>query len=181
MTASIIPIITAGGEQKSKGFSHRLLRLYQVFVNVEGICVPLRHPMINFLPWRWRPSKVFGFYAVIMLAAEEGTKPPMLLSMAQDVLGDEFGSMSKTPPDDWVTRMEQWRETGVAPPMFQQSGCVDDGWGAAWYEMGNERDKGQRYRLTKVRLWKGRRARPRHVSNSPKQLSDSAKESVKDS
>jgi len=163
MNAKVIPILSAdgGNDEPIKGFSHRLLRLYQVFVNVEGVCVPLRHPMVNMLPWRWRPSKVFGFYAVIMLAAEEGTKPPMLLSMAQDVLGDEFSSMSKTPSEEWVMKMEQWRETGVAPPMFQQPGCVDDGWGAAWYEMGNERDKGQRYRLTKTRLWKGRRAKPR--------------------
>jgi len=145
---------------------------------VEGVCVPLRHPMINFLPWRWRPSKVFGLYAVIMLAAEEGTKPPMLLSMAREVLADEFAPMSKTQPGDWVLRMEQWRETGVAPPMFQQAGCVDDGWGAAWYEMGNERDKGQRYRLTKTRLWKGRRARPTHASATSNQMSDSAGKSA---
>jgi len=45
--------------------------------------------------------------------------------------------------------------------MFQQPGCVDDGWGAAWYELSDEKAKAQRYRLTKLRLWKGRRAKPR--------------------
>jgi len=141
--------------------SHSRLRLYQAFVNVEGIRVPIRHPLLNVLPWRFRPSKTFGFYAVLMLAAEQGTRPPMLLSMAQQVLADHFGPMSRTEPSRWVGKMERWREAGAAPPMFQQPGCVDDGWGAAWYELGDEKIKAQRYRLTKLRLWKGRRAKPR--------------------
>ncbi len=143
------------------GFSHSRLRLYQAFVNIEGIRVPIRHPLLNFLPWRYRPSRIFGFYAVLMLAAEDGTRPPMLLSMTQQVLADHFGQMSRTEPDSWVCKMEQWREVGVAPPMFQQPGCVDDGWGAAWYVLGDEKAKAQRYRLTKLRLWKGRRAKQR--------------------
>jgi len=179
MNTKIIPVFKANGDEEApNGFSHRLLRLYQVFVNVEGVRVPLRHPMINILPWVWRPSKLFGFYSVIMLAAGKGAKPPMLLSMAQEILSEEFASMSKTPSEDWVVRMEQWRETGVAPPMFQQPGCVNDGWGAAWYEMGNEREKGQRYRLTRIRLWKGRRAKPRHASTSSNQSPDSARKSA---
>jgi len=143
------------------GQAHSRLRLFQVFVNSEGIRVPIRHPLLNFLPWRYRPAKTFGFYAVLMLAANEGTLPPMLLSMAQQVLAEQFGQMSRTEPADWVGKMVQWREVGVAPPMFQQPGCIDDGWGAAWYEFGDEKTKAQRYRLTKLRLWKGRRAKAR--------------------
>jgi len=165
MNAKIIPIM-AQGEDRDKppqGYAHRQLRLYQVFVHVEGVQVPIRHPLVNVIPWRWRPTRHFGFYTVLMLAAEEGTKPPMLLSIAQEVLADAFAQMSKTLPEDWAMKMEQWRELGVAPPMFQQPGCVEDGWGAAWYELGNEKDKGQRYRLVKTRLWKGHRAKPRRM------------------
>jgi len=145
------------------GFAHSRLRLYQAFVNIEGVRVPIRHPLLNILPWQFRPSKTFGFYAVLMLAAEEDTRPPMLLSMAQQVLADHFGQMSRTEPSSWVSKMELWRELGVAPPMFQQPGCVDDGWGAAWYQLGDEKVKAQRYRLTKLRLWKGRRAKHRSL------------------
>jgi len=178
MNAKIIPIMAQGEIQTPpQGYAHRMLRLYQVFVNVEGVQVPIRHPLVNMIPWRWRPTRHFGLYAVLMLASEDGTKPPMLLSMTHDILADTFAQMSKTRPEDWAIKMEQWREVGVAPPMFQQPGCVDDGWGAAWYEMGNDRDKGQRYRLAKVRLWKGRRAKPGHVLASSRQPADSAKES----
>ncbi len=161
MTAKIIPILSEGEAAASSGFTHASLRIFQVFVNVEGVRVPIRHPVLNIIPWRLRPSKIFGFYSVLMLAAEVDTRPPMLLSMATEVLAEEFAGMSKTSPDDWQTKMEQWREVGLAPPMFQQTGCIEDGWGAAWYELGDEKAKSQRYRLTKIRLWNGRRAKPR--------------------
>jgi len=159
MTAAAIPVPAETGSGNRQGFAHGSLRIYQVFVNVEGVCAPIRHPLLNVIPWRLRPAKTFGFYAVLMLAAETGTRPPMLLSMAMDVLEDEFSGMSKTPAEQWESSMEQWREVAVAPPMFQQAGCIDDGWGAAWYELGDEKAKSQRYRLTKIRLWKGRRSK----------------------
>jgi len=158
MTAKIIPAMAEGDAIiPRQGFAHASLRIYQVFVNVEGVRVPIRHPLLNVMPWRLRPTKTFGFYAVLMLAAEMDSRPPMLLSMAMEVLADEFSGMSRTPVGDWQINMEQWRETGLAPPMFQQTGCIEDGWGAAWYELGDEKAKRQRYRLSKIRLWKGRR------------------------
>jgi len=160
MTIPIIPVQADGHAACRPGFAHGLLRIYQVFVNVEGVCAPIRHPLLNIIPWRLRPAKTFGFYAVLMLAAEMDTRPPMLLSMAMAVLADEFSGMSKTPAEHWQSRMEMWREVALAPPMFQQTGCIDDGWGAAWYELGDEKAKRQRYRLSKIRLWKGRRAKP---------------------
>jgi len=132
MTAKIIPGMAEGKTEPRQGFAHASLRIYQVFVNVEGVRVPIRHPLLNVIPWRLRPTKIFGFYAVLMLAAEMDTRPPMLLSMAMEVLADEFAGMSKTPVGDWQINMEQWREAGQAPPMFQQAGCIEDGWGAAW-------------------------------------------------
>jgi len=164
VNAKVIPILPMEQPDASgSGFAHALLRIYQVFVHVEGVRVPIRHPVLNVIPWRLRPSKTFGFYTVLMLAAGEGAKPPMLLSLARETLADAFGNMSKTSPEDWVIKMEQWREVGMAPPMFQQEGCVEDGWGAAWYELEDEKAKGQRYRLVKVRLWKGHRAKPRRL------------------
>jgi len=159
MRAKMMPVMAGESTESGQGFAHASLRIYQVFVNVEGIRVPIRHPLLNIIPWHLRPTKVFGFYAVLMLASEMDTRPPMLLSMAIDVLADEFAGMSKTPAGDWQIHMEQWREAGVAPPMFQQAGCIEDGWGAAWYELGDEKAKRQRYRLSKARLWKRRRAK----------------------
>jgi hypothetical protein len=135
---------------------HRL-RIYQVFVNVEGLEVRIKRSVFGFIPRNKR--KEFGFYAVMMLAAPESSLPPLLLSLAREALADEFAPLSRSKPDEWAIQQVQWRETGAAPPMFQQPGCIDQDWGATWYELGDERAKKQRYRLAKARLWKGRRAK----------------------
>ncbi len=137
--------------------AHHRLRLYQVFVNVEGLEVKIKQPLLGFIPRS--KKKEFGFYAVMMLAAPEASLPPLLLSLAKEALADEFESLSLSTPEEWIIEQVEWRETGMAPPMFQQPGCVDQDWGAAWYELGDEKAKKHRYRLAKARLWKGRRAK----------------------
>jgi hypothetical protein len=142
------------------GMDHAPLRIYQVFVNVEGIKMRKRGIMrlISLLS-----RKKHGFYAVMLVAATEDSKPPLLLSLVNGTLMDEFSLLSHTPPESWHIKMVDWRMVGMAPPMFQAPGCIDNDWAAAWYDMADEKAKKHRYRLTKLRLWKGKRAK----SNPP--------------
>lgn len=133
-----------------------MLRIFQVFVNVEGLRIRSRR-FLGVIPL---PSwKRYGFYAVLLIAADAESKPPALLALARDVLADEFSSLSPTAPESWSIQMMDWRMVGAAPPLFQQPGCIDDGWAAAWYESADEKAKQHRYRLAKVRLWEGKRAK----------------------
>ncbi len=144
-------------ESAQPSSAYQRLRIYQLFLNVEGVNVRINRPVLGFIPFIKR--KQFGFYAVMMLAAPESSKPPFLLSLAHEALADEFASICIGSPDSWRVQQIGWREAGAAPPMFQQSGCIDQDWGAAWYELGDETAKQHRYRLAKARLWKGRRAK----------------------
>ena len=138
------------------GTNHALLRIFQVFVNVEGIRMRKRGFMrlITLLSRR-----SYGFYAVMLIAAAEDSKPPLLLSLAQDTLMDEFAPLSHNPPETWQIQLVDWRLVGMPPPLFQDFCCVDKDWGAAWYDMADEKARQHRYRLTKLRLWQGKRAR----------------------
>jgi len=157
---SVIPILSENIATKAlPAYSLALMRIYQVFINVEGLEVRIRKPFLGIIPFAQR--KQFGFYAVMMLAAPELSKPPLLLGLAKDALADEFAPLSRSTPDMWHIEQVEWRETGAAPPMFQQPGCIDQDWGAAWYELGDDVAKKHRYRLAKARLWKGRRAKQR--------------------
>lgn len=157
--AEVIPILSqdrpAGGPD---AYPHARMRIYQVFVNVEGLEVRVRKSVLGFIPLPRR--RMFGFYAVMTLAAPESSRPPLLLSLARDALAEEFSAVSRSSPDEWSCQQLEWRETGVAPPMFQQPGCIDRDWGAAWYDMDDDAAKRHRYRLARARLWKGRRAKP---------------------
>jgi len=146
----VVNAATAGGK------AHLQLRIFQVFVNVEGLTIPGRRILgLVTLPSRKR----YGFYAVMLIAAGEESKPPLLLSLAKDALVEEFSPLSRIPPEAWHMQMVDWRMVGAAPPMFQDPGCIDSGWGAAWYDMADAAAKQHRYRLAKARLWKGRRAK----------------------
>ena len=140
---------------------HRQLRIFQAFVNVEGLKLQVRK-IFGWLPLPTR--KRYGFFAVILLAAGEDTKPPLLLSLALDALLAEFSPLSATPPQLWRVQLVDWRLIGAAPPLFQQPGCIDSGWGAAWYDMADSAAKKHRYRMAKLRLWQGRRAKGRVIS-----------------
>lgn len=152
--------------------AHAQLRVFQVFVNVEGIKIRKRGIM-RFISWLSR--KKYGFYSVMLVAAEEDSMPPFLLSLVKGTLMDEFSLLSRTPPESWQIQLVDWRMVGMAPPMFQQHGCIDSNWGAAWYDMADESAKKHRYRLTKLRLWQGRRAKENRSPNKVK-----AKRSVSD-
>lgn len=163
MSAKTIPIIPVDGAAFAPGGpAHSQLRIFQVFVNVEGLKIR-RRTMLGLISLPTR--KRYGFYAVMLIAADEGSKPPLLLSLAQEVLIDEFAPVSGTSPESWQVQMVDWRMVGATPPMFQQSGCIDNDWGAAWYDMADDKAKQHRYRLTKIRLWKGRRAKRTRTSN----------------
>ncbi|HHJ13336.1 MAG TPA: hypothetical protein ENJ79_03035 [Gammaproteobacteria bacterium] len=144
------------------GKAHVQLRVFQVFVNVEGISIRKRGIMrlVSLLS-----RKKHGFYSVMLVAAEEDSMPPFLLSLVKDTLMEEFALLSRTPPESWQIKLVDWRMVGMAPPMFQQHGCIDSNWGAAWYDMADESAKKHRYRLTKLRLWQGKRAK---VNRPPK-------------
>ena len=159
MQEGMLPVINVGEGSAPYG----RLRIYQVFVNVEGLEVNIKRPILGFIPYSRK--KEYGFYAVMMLAAPEASLPPLLLSLAKEALAYEFAPVSITTPEQWQIEQVEWRETGAAPPMFQQPGCIDQDWGAAWYELGDDKAKQHRYRLAKARLWKGRRAK-----RSPVQL-----------
>lgn len=158
MQANSLPVFNVGGESPA----HHRLRIYQVFVNVEGLEVNIKQPILGFIPYSRK--KEYGFYAVMMLSAPEGSLPPLLLSLAKEALADEFAPLSISTPEQWHIEQVEWRETGAAPPMFQQPGCIDQDWGAAWYELGDDKAKRHRYRLAKARLWKGRRAKNKPVT-----------------
>lgn len=151
LSGRVQPVTATGGE-------HSLLRIFQLFVNVDGLRIRGRR-ILGVIPV---PSwKRYGFYAVLLVAAAEESKPPLLLALARDALADEFSSVSPTPRESWSVQMMDWRMVGAAPPLFQQPGCIDDGWGAAWYESADQKAKQHRYRLVEIRLWKGRRAKKR--------------------
>lgn len=157
--SAVEPSAGAGDECASAaGQAHSRLRIYQVFVNVEGLRLHGRR-WLGFI--RLPNRKRYGFYAVLLIAADEASKPPMLLALARETLVTEFASISPTPAPDWRTTMVEWRRVGAAPPFFQQPGCIDRDWGAAWYDSADEKTKQQRYRLTKLRLWNGKRAKPK--------------------
>jgi hypothetical protein len=138
------------------GHAHRQMRIFQAFVNVEGLRLRVR----RFFGWLELPTfRRYGFFSVILLAADADAKPPLLLSLAKDTLITEFSPLTSTPTHLWRVRLEDWRMVGAAPPFFQQPGCIDSGWGAAWYDINDPSAKGHRYRLAKLRLWKGRRAK----------------------
>jgi len=101
----------------------------------------------------------------MLVAAEEDSMPPFLLSLVKDTLMEEFALLSHTPPESWQIKLVDWRMVGMAPPMFQQHGCIDSNWGAAWYDMADESARKHRYRLTKLRLWKGKRAKVNRPPN----------------
>ncbi len=149
-------VITFSPNAAAGGKAHAQLRVFQVFVNVEGIKMRKRGVM-RFISLLTR--KKYGFYSVMLVAAEEDSMPPFLLSLVKGTLMDEFSLLSHTPPESWQIKLVDWRMVGMAPPMFQQHGCVDSNWGAAWYDMADESAKKHRYRLTKLRLWKGKRAK----------------------
>ena len=167
MSTEAIPILPGAVQMvTAAGRAHSPLRIFQVFVNVDGLRIRGRR-ILGLIPL---PSwKRYGFYAVILIAADEESKPPLLLALARDALADEFSSLSPTSPESWSVQMMDWRMVGAAPPLFQQPGCVDDDWGAAWYESADEKAKQHRYRLVKIRLWKGKRAKKQP---SEKQFAD---------
>lgn len=134
-----------------------LFRIFQLFVNAEGLDVRVGRTLFGLI--RLGSRKSFGLYAVLLIAAPEGSKPPFLLALAADALAGEFAPLSLTPPQTWQVSQVEWRDAGAAPPMFRQSGCIDREWGAAWYELGDEAAKQHRCRLVRARLWKGRRAK----------------------
>ncbi len=149
-------VVTFSPNAPANGKAHAQLRVFQVFVNVEGIRIRKRGIM-RFLSLLSR--KKHGFYSVMLVAAEEDSMPPLLLSLVKGTLMDEFSLLSRTPAESWQIKLVDWRMVGMAPPMFQQHGCIDSNWGAAWYDMADESAKKHRYRLTKLRLWKGKRAK----------------------
>ncbi len=131
--------------------AHSVLRVYDVFVNVEGLRVRVPKPLLGFIPFG--ASKRFGFYVVMMLAAPKSSEPALLLSLAKAALAEEFAPISRSSPDEWQIQQVNCREVGAAPPMFQQPGCVDQDWGALWYELGDEAAKRDRFELATTRLW----------------------------
>ena len=132
------------------------LRIFQVFVNAEGLRIRGR----RWLRWFTLPSwQRYGFYAVMLVAADAESKPPLLLALARQALIAEFAPISPTPAQSWRTTMMDWRKIGAAPPLIQQPGCIDADWGAAWYRTADDKAKQQRYRLAKLRLWTGQRAK----------------------
>lgn len=147
----------------TNGRAHSRLRIFQVFVEVDGLRIHARR-ILRFIPLpNW---KRYGFYAVLLIAADEESKPPLLMALAKEALLAEFAPISPTPTKSWCMRVMDWRMVGAAPPQFQQPGCIDNDWGAAWYESSDDKAKKQRYRLVKLRLWKGRRAKQRTAKRS---------------
>jgi hypothetical protein len=159
VSTEAIPVLPGAVQSiTAAGRAHSLLRIFQVFVNVDGLRIRGRR-LFGLIPL---PSwKRYGFYAVMPIAADEESKPPLLLALARDALVDEFSSLTPTSPDSWSVHMVDWRMVAAAPPLIQQPGCVDNDWGAAWYESTDEKAKQHRYRLVKLRLWKGKRAKKR--------------------
>ncbi|GMQ95782.1 MAG: hypothetical protein BMS9Abin14_240 [Gammaproteobacteria bacterium] len=136
---------------QSRPCAHSALRVYDVFANVEGLQIRVPKPLLGFIPFG--VSKRFGLYVVMMLAAPASSEAALLLSLAKAALAEEFAPISRSSPDAWRIQQLNCREVGAAPPMFQQPGCVDQDWGALWYELGDEVAKHDRYELAKTRLW----------------------------
>jgi hypothetical protein len=141
----------SGPPGQARPCAHSVLRVYEVFANVEGLQVRVPKPLLGFIPFG--VSKRFGFYVVMMLAAPESSEPALLLRLAKAALAEEFAPISRSSPDEWRIQQLNCREVGAAPPIFQQPGCVDQDWGAVWYELGDEAAKRDRYELAKTRLW----------------------------
>ena len=141
----------SGPPGQARPSAHGALRVYEVFVNVEGLRVRVPKPLLGFIPFG--VSKRFGLYVVMKLAAPASSEPALLSSLAKAALAEEFAPISRSSPDAWHIRQLNCREVGAAPPMFQQPGCVDQDWGAVWYELGDEVAKRDRYELAKTRLW----------------------------
>ena len=56
------------------------MRIFQVFVNAEGLRIRGR----RWLRWFTLPSwQRYGFYAVMLVAADAESKPPLLLALAR--------------------------------------------------------------------------------------------------
>ncbi len=131
--------------------AHSVLRVYDVFVHVEGLRVRVPKPLLGFIPFG--VSKRFGLYVVMVLAAPEFSETALLLSLAKAALAREFVPISRNSPDEWHIQQINCREVGAAPPRFQQPDCIDPDWGALWYELGDETAKRDRYELARTRLW----------------------------
>ena len=141
----------SGSPGRPRPSVHPDLRVYDVFISVEGLRVRVPKPLLGFIPFAI--SKRFGFYVVMKLAAPESSEPALLLSLARAALAGEFAPISRSSPDKWQLQQINCREVGVAAPMFQQPDCIDQDWGALWYELGDEAAKRDRYELAKTRLW----------------------------
>ena len=131
--------------------TNSVLRIYHVFVNVEGLRVRVPKPLLGFIPFG--VSKRFGLYVVMILAAPESSEPALLLSLARAALAEEFASISRSSPKAWQIQQLNCREIGAVPPTVQQPGCVDPDWGALWYEIGDEAARRDRFELARTRLW----------------------------
>lgn len=141
----------SGSHGKSRASAHVELRVYDVFVIVEGLRVRVPKPLLGFIPFG--VSKRFGFYSVIRLAAPESCETALLLDLVRAELAEEFAPISRNPPHEWRIQQINCRQTGAAVPISQQPGCVDRGWGALWYALKDEAAKRDRYELAKTRLW----------------------------
>ncbi len=152
MSEKILDNLSENGPlEQHRTSAHSDLLIYDVFINVEGLRVRVPRPLFGFIPFG--VSKQFGFYVVMKFAAPGSSEPGLLLSLARSALASEFAPVSKSSPDEWQLRQINCRELGAAAPMFQQPDCVDQDWGALWYEIGDEAAKQSRYELAKKRLW----------------------------
>ncbi|MFV2004311.1 MAG: hypothetical protein ACC650_03855 [Gammaproteobacteria bacterium] len=128
-----------------------VLFVYDVFVNVEGLRIKVPKPLLGFIPFSI--SKRFGLYVVMKLAAPVSSESKLLLRLTKMAIAEEFGAISLSLPDKWQIQQISCRELGEAPSIFQQPACIDQDWGALWYELGDESAKHDRYQLAKKRLW----------------------------
>jgi len=127
------------------------LRIYDAFVNVEGLRVRVPKPLLGFIPFT--VSKYFGLYAVLVIAAPEASESALLLALAKSALADEFGPVSRSSPQQWRIQQIDRRDVGLAPATIREPGCIEQDWGALWYELGDETAKSERYEMAKTRLW----------------------------
>jgi len=148
-TQDVLPRSDLGGQTRS--LHHSVLRVYDVFVNVEGLQIRVPKPLFGFIPFS--VNRKFGLYVVMMLAAPESSDSAFLLSLAKAALAEEFAPISRNSVNEWQTQQIDCREVGAAPPIIQQPDCINQEWGALWYELGDESAKLERYELAKTRLW----------------------------
>jgi len=137
--------------EQSRPVAQSTLRVYDVFVNVEGLRIRVPKPLFGFIPFS--VNKRFGLYVVMILAAPESSDTAFLLSLAQAALAEEFEPVSRNSSKEWQMQQLNCREVGAAPPIYQQPDCINQDWGALWYELGDEPAKLERYELAKTRLW----------------------------